>query len=133
MEITRRLEFDAGHRLLRHEGQCRNIHGHRYVVEVTVAADSLDAVGRVVDFSVIKQRIGGWLTKHWDHAMVVEESDPLLEWLDAHAMKRAVLPFAPTAENMARVLLDLAKSLLPELRVVRVRVFETPNCWADAS
>ena len=61
VRITRRLEIDSGHRLMKHEGKCRNYHGHRYVFEATVEGPGLDEVGRIVDFSVIKERLGGWL------------------------------------------------------------------------
>ena len=52
--ITKKLEFDYGHRVLGHEGKCRHLHGHRGVAEVTVYAPSLDNLGRVVDFGAIK-------------------------------------------------------------------------------
>ena len=50
---TRRIQFCAGHRVMGHEGKCRNLHGHNYVVFVTAQADELDSVGRVIDFSVL--------------------------------------------------------------------------------
>ncbi|MDG1445657.1 MAG: 6-carboxytetrahydropterin synthase, partial [Methylophilaceae bacterium] len=39
MEITTRLEFDSGHRIPNHNSQCRNLHGHRYVIEITLNGD----------------------------------------------------------------------------------------------
>ena len=39
MQITRRLEFDAGHRIPDHQSQCRHLHGHRYAIEITLAGD----------------------------------------------------------------------------------------------
>ena len=57
IEITRRLEFDAGHRVLGHEGKCKNLHGHRYSAEITVTAPDLDGLGRVIDFGVIKEKV----------------------------------------------------------------------------
>jgi 6-pyruvoyl tetrahydropterin synthase/QueD family protein len=75
--ITRRLEWDAGHRVLGHEGRCRHLHGHRYVAEVTVAAPELDDLGMVIDFSVLKEKVGGWIDREWDHNMMLHVSDPL--------------------------------------------------------
>lgn len=137
---TRLLEFDSAHRVLRHESKCSTLHGHRYRVEVTCEADQLDDVGRVVDFGVIKQLVGGWVDEHWDHTAIVNVRDEaLLSWcmMDAeeHAKKLPyVMPDEPTAENMARLLLGVARRLLAdhELSVIRVRVWETPNCYADA-
>jgi 6-pyruvoyltetrahydropterin/6-carboxytetrahydropterin synthase len=130
--ITRRLEIDAGHRLLEHEGKCKNYHGHRYVFEVTVTAPELDSVGRVIDFSVVKEGFGGWLDKYWDHGMILESEDPLFIVLDRMGMKCFALPTPPTAENLAGYAYGVAQMTLPKMiTVVRMRVYETPNCWAD--
>ncbi|EWM45059.1 6-pyruvoyl tetrahydropterin synthase family protein [Bordetella holmesii 70147] len=59
ISVTRRLEFDAGHRIPDHRSQCRNLHGHRYVLELTLTGDVVQAPGQsdngmVMDFSDIK-------------------------------------------------------------------------------
>lgn len=127
---TRRIEIDAGHRLLGHEGKCRHAHGHRYAFEVEVTAP-LDAVGRVLDFSVIKERLGAWLDERWDHAFICQAGDPLLDTLRALGLRHAEVAFAPTAENLAAEVGRVAIELFPELRVTRVRCWETPNCFAE--
>lgn len=133
-EITRRLEFDYGHRLLNHEGKCRNVHGHRGVVELTVAAPALDEVGRVIDFGVLKSVVGGWIDEHLDHGYIGQQGDPVLEVCAEVGSKFLVVDFPPTAEHLARYLFDVASNLLGgsyQIRVVRVRLYETPNGWAD--
>ena len=45
VSVTRKLEFDAGHRIPDHRSQCRNLHGHRYVLEVTLAGDIVNSPG----------------------------------------------------------------------------------------
>ena len=60
ISVTRRLEFDAGHRIPDHRSQCRNLHGHRYVLEITLTGDVVQAPGEsdngmLMDFSEIKQ------------------------------------------------------------------------------
>jgi len=130
--ITRVIEFDAGHRVLGHEGKCKHLHGHRYRVELTVEAPKLDPLGRVIDFSCLKEIVGGWVDREWDHNMLLRSDDPLIE---SGLLTRAPYIFDsnPTAENMAQELFRIARSLLSsDLSVVRVRVYETPNCWADA-
>lgn len=133
--ITRKLEIDAGHRLQGHESKCRNVHGHRYVFEVTISAPKLDGIGRVVDFGVVKEKLGGWLDQYWDHAMIVEAGDPLESWLREYQQKHFVMSTAPTAENMAEYFRHKSGELLGDtgLTVERVRVYETPNCWADST
>jgi 6-pyruvoyltetrahydropterin/6-carboxytetrahydropterin synthase len=140
---TRRVEFDAGHRVLRHESKCRHIHGHRYVCEITVDAPDLDALGRVIDFGCLKTTIGGWVDQRWDHNLLLHPDDPLAKF-DSQAnieyMFGGKAPFVmpngnPTAENIAQVLYAVSAGLLRDvdekLLVTAVRVYETPNCWAD--
>lgn len=133
--ITRKLEFDAGHRLMNHEGKCRHYHGHRYSAEFTVTAPDLDLLGRVIDFSVIKTSVGNWIDYNLDHNMILNMHDPLLQ---IEGIFKGRGPYIlqnsenPTAENIAKLLFDVASRLLPpEITVIKVRLYETPNCWAD--
>jgi len=130
--ISRRIEFDAGHRLLGHESKCRNVHGHRYVAEVSATAAKLDAVGRVIDFSVLKSIVGNWVDDHWDHGFIAQEGDPIIQWLRDNSMKHVVLPFPPTAENLSAHLRMVATGLMTPLgiEVCGVKLWETPNCSA---
>lgn len=133
--ITRKLEFDSGHRLQGHESKCRNVHGHRYVAEVMVEADHLDEVGRVIDFGKVKELVGGWLDDRWDHGFLYEAGDPIALWLVDHDQKMFQLDAPPTAENLVVALHRKAAELLAphDIRVVNVRLYETPNCWADSN
>lgn len=119
-----------------HEGKCRHVHGHRYVVEATFAAKKLDALGRVVDFGVIREVLGGWIEEHWDHTAILFDEDKALGHAitSVTAQKIFYLPSNPTAENMAQYLLH---SVCPELfgnlpiECIRIRLNETPNCYAE--
>ena len=116
---TRKLEFDAGHRLINHEGKCKNYHGHRYVVEVTcgvVPSGSLDSVGRVVDFSVMKTVFGSWIDKHLDHGMVLQKDDPFIDALRCINSKLFIMEHNPTAENMVKLLFHHANRLFKEAK-----------------
>lgn len=143
MLITRRLEFDAGHRIPDHKSQCRNLHGHRYVLEITLEGKVLEAPGAsshgmVMDFSDIKAIARETLVDHWDHAFLVYAEDravvDFLATLPNH--KTVILDRIPTAENLARLAFErLAPAYAAcyghELRLKRIRLYETPNCWAD--
>ncbi len=134
---TRRLEWDAMHRIPLHESKCRAFHGHRYAAEVTCVAPSLDQLGRVIDFGVVKERVGGWIDQHWDHTAILMKDDPEataladanqrlgrpVYWMDAH----------PTAEQMAHELSLVAQKLLMDtgITVVKIRLWETPNGSAE--
>ncbi len=134
---TRKLEFDAAHRVKRHESKCKNLHGHRYVVEVTAEAPELDALGRVVDFGVLKEKLGTWLDENWDHETILWDEDKILG--DAIAAETGqpifYLSENPTAENMAKYLLREVCPKLFEapLKIVKITLRETPNCWVEVT
>lgn len=134
LTCTRKLEFDAGHRVLGHPGKCRFPHGHRYVVEVTACAP-LNELGMVIDFGDLKGVCGSWIEKHLDHGFMVYEKDKLLREAlrSAGEVKLRVLPFNPTAENLAHWFLSTFSEMLDNLIVQSVKVWETPNCWAEAT
>ena len=80
--ITKRMEIAACHRLaLSYPSKCSQLHGHNWVITVYCKSLTLNADGMVVDFSLIKQRVKSQL----DHTCLND-----------------VLPFNPTAENIAR-------------------------------
>jgi 6-pyruvoyltetrahydropterin/6-carboxytetrahydropterin synthase len=134
---TRILEFDAAHRVANHESKCATLHGHRYKAEITACGD-LDSIGRVIDFSVLKEKIGSWIDLNWDHTTIVWKNDPLtLAALLSMPKKKNpfVCDFNPTAENMADYLLRIACPMLLQgtgVRVTKIRLWETPNCYAEA-
>ena len=138
LTVTRLLEFDAAHRVMNHESKCATLHGHRYKIEIEATAPELDGIGRVIDFSVLKAKIGTWLDENWDHTTIVcRDDEQTVHGL--HMMPKFKEPFLaewnPTAENMARYLLEV---VCPEqlkntsVKVVAVTVWETPNCRAVA-
>ncbi len=97
-------------------------------------APRLDSLGRVIDFGVIKQLVGGWINDNWDHNLLLNELDPLLhqQWF-CDTEQHYPMAGNPTAENMARLLFVEAENLLngTGLKVVSVRIWETPSCYAD--
>jgi len=144
MFITRRLEFDAGHRIPDHKSQCRHLHGHRYVIEITLSGQVIDkpgdeANGMVMDFSEVKALAKSSVVDEWDHAFLVYAGDvkiiDFLSSLPDH--KTVILDTVPTAENLARTAFIRLDRVYRDvygnhLRLEQVRLYETPNCWADA-
>jgi 6-pyruvoyltetrahydropterin/6-carboxytetrahydropterin synthase len=137
----RKVSFCAGHRLLNHENKCANLHGHNYLVEFYVTGNEVDSIGRVVDFAVINRLFKGWIDEHWDHGFLLWDQD--LEAIRALKMVRPnrvfLLPYNPTAENLARYLLTvIAPSLIDsikgyDLRMTKVVVWETENSSAEVT
>ncbi|HQW21506.1 MAG TPA: 6-carboxytetrahydropterin synthase QueD [Rhodocyclaceae bacterium] len=144
MQITRRLEFDAGHRIPDHQSHCRHLHGHRYVIEITLAGEVIQASGQpmngmVMDFSEVKSLALASLVDSWDHAFIVYCGDTaiveFLKTIPDH--KTVVLDVVPTAENLAAIAFAKLDAVYRDrygnhLQLERIRLYETPNCWADA-
>jgi 6-pyruvoyltetrahydropterin/6-carboxytetrahydropterin synthase len=129
-------DISCGHRVVGHEGKCRHLHGHNYRVHFVCAAEYLDSVGRVIDFSVIKEKLCMWLEDQWDHKMLLWREDPLLPALRQIDPTVVEMPFNPTAENLA---LYLIKEIAPialkgtGVRLIKCVVEETRKCSAQVT
>ncbi len=111
-ELTVKGHFDAAHHLYGYPGECRELHGHTWDVEVTVGASELDEIGIVYDFKSLKADLAGVLGQY-DHVLI-----------------NGVAPFdeiSPTAENLARVICEeLQEKVDPRVKVLEVAVWESP-------
>jgi len=144
MQITTRLEFDAGHRIPSHKSQCRNLHGHRYAIEITLSGDIIlkegaSENGMVMDFSDVKAIARRAVADVWDHAFLVYKDDTVvLDFLNSLSNhKTVIMDSVPTAENMAKEAFRILQAEYRDtysnhLKLERVRLYETPNSWVDA-
>ena len=139
-KITRRIEFDAGHRIPDHQHQCRHLHGHRYVLEVGISGEIKNENGApdngmIADFSKIKEILETHLIQKWDHAFLVWENDSavlnFLKTLPNH--KTVVFKKVPTVENLVLAAFDILSPIFSEqnLKITSLKLFETPNAWAQ--
>jgi 6-pyruvoyltetrahydropterin/6-carboxytetrahydropterin synthase len=127
MEIGTKVSFSAAHRLTFHKGQCKNLHGHNWKVEIQI--QSLNYDNMVVDFGLLKQ----FVKDSFDHKVLVyEQDDILLQRTDG--MTRAVLPFETTAENIAKFLsVAIKEQFLAEDKTadVAITVYENDDSFAS--
>jgi len=134
---TRYHDFSTGHRVYGHESKCAHLHGHNYRIHLTVEAEQLDTVGRVMDFSVIKTSLAEWLEEYWDHKFLVWESDPFAQTLkELDPTGTVVVQFNPTAENMGQYLIDVVgpKQLKGTgVTLIHVDIEETRKCSVAVS
>ncbi len=129
-------DISVGHRVFGHESKCAHLHGHNYRVHFTIAGE-LDDIGRVLDFSVIKEKLCMWLEEQWDHKFLVWEDDPWqhqLALLDPHGV--VWTPFNPTAENMAEYLVTVVAPIQlvgTGTKLLSCTIEETRKCSATYS
>jgi len=144
MLISSKLEFDAGHRIPSHNSHCRHLHGHRYAIEITLSGniitdEGIANQGMIMDYSEVKRIAKDTLINKWDHAFLVYSGDiQVLKFLQSiKDHKTVILDKPPTAENLALIAFDILDHAYIDnyennLRLEKIRLYETPNCWADA-
>ena len=116
-ELTILSDFAAAHNLRGYEGECENLHGHNWKVEVMVTSKELNKIGLAVDFRVLKKMLEG-----------------ILEKLD-HKYLNEILPFDkenPSSENIARYIFNQFKKEIKGkgIKGARVGVWESDNAAA---
>ena len=132
--VERYHDISMGHRVVGHESKCRHLHGHNYRIHFVCSASELDPLGRVIDFSEIRDRLCMWLEEHWEHRMMIWSEDPLLPELQRLVPgDLCIVPFTPTAEQIA---IHLVSVVGPEqlkgsgITLLECRVEETRKCSA---
>jgi 6-pyruvoyltetrahydropterin/6-carboxytetrahydropterin synthase len=133
VSITRRFEFSMGHALHQHAYACKRLHGHNYLALITVASDTLDAQGMVLDFGILKAVANRIIDQELDHRFMVYEKDPRAGPLQEIDHTIRIVTFNPTAENIALYLKERLNAELQHHRVTvtRVQLWETNNCHAE--
>ncbi|GAB6072281.1 6-carboxytetrahydropterin synthase [Venenivibrio stagnispumantis] len=148
-EITKIFRFEAGHRVWKQdlsrgkgaklsgekipENKCINLHGHSYVLEVTVGSDSLNEQEMVVDFYHIKSALKSLIDDVFDHSFIIDRNDPIFPEFQKlfGCYKLTVVDFCPTAEALAKYFYDYLTQKLKEanleedIKVVSVTLWET--------
>ena len=131
IQAKRYHDICCGHRVVGHEGKCRHLHGHNYRFHFVVEANKLDKIGRVMDFSVIKEKLAMWLEDNWDHRMLIWNEDPFKHDLQMIDRSVVLVPFNPTAENIAEHFTDVIapfQLIGTECKLVELTIEETRKC-----
>ncbi len=140
--ISRKGNFDSGHRVLNESMKCFNMHGHTYLYELTFSFNSFEEIGYAIDFKEIKRVGCQWIDDILDHAMILNPKDKVVIkaaqetgsklWLMSLNGKKMYCN--PTVENIAKEVFLAMKILFTEayknvgLKIHEVRIWETPNC-----
>ncbi|MDE5558574.1 MAG: 6-carboxytetrahydropterin synthase QueD [Ruminococcus sp.] len=125
--------FDSAHFLSGYDGKCKNIHGHRWIIEVRIQGKELKnsgtEKGMLTDFGNLKKIVRD-LAENFDHAFIYEENSlkpTTIQTLKDEDFRLIEVPFRPTAENFARYFYDILSG--DGFELADVTVYETPdNC-----
>jgi 6-pyruvoyltetrahydropterin/6-carboxytetrahydropterin synthase len=142
--VTVRHTWEAGHRLPHIEGKCQSLHGHSWSVEAEVRSPNVaHGDNMVIEFATVKRVLRAFIDSRLDHGLMLGDSDDLTDLLEPHGK---VFRFGydthsdglewPTVENVAALIARMLAFEMPDVRVVRVSVRETPTneaTWREPS
>ena len=129
--VYKDIHFCYGHRLLNYDGKCAHPHGHNGKIVISLESKTLDKRGMVIDFGDIKDVVQKWVDEQLDHKMILRKDDELVKVLKDLKEPYFLMDENPTAENLARLVFDFAKS--KKLPVKSVTFWETPSSSATYS
>ncbi len=131
--VTKTVKFDAAHILTNHQGLCKNLHGHTYRVDVSVAQADGAGGDMVIDFKDLKRIATEVVCDRFDHAFIYNTESPgeceIAAVVGRNGMRVVPIPFRSTAENLARLFFGELKARIPGLAAVKV--WETADSCAE--
>ena len=138
-KITKQFSFEMAHALRNYDGLCRNIHGHSYKMDITLAGQPLHDEnspknGMVMDFGDLKRLVNEEVISLLDHALVLNSKTDaqLVEVLKQNYEKIVTVDFQPTTENLLEFIAAKIQSRLPEtVTLTCVRLRETDTSYAE--
>lgn len=132
LRLTKRFRFEAAHAILNYDGPCSNIHGHSYVLEVTVTGPKQEDTGMVVDFKVIKKVVEEQVLNYFDHALLFNHNHPDSVAFQSYHGKTFSLPFEPTAENLLEWMAERIQPAMPAgVVLAALKLVETESSFAE--
>lgn len=138
VRITKQFRFEAAHALWNYDGPCKNIHGHSYLLYVTIKGHPVDNVedpknGMVMDFSTLKKIVHELIIDPLDHALLVNADTPHKRLAEDNLVigKVALVPYQPTCENMiVDFAAKISQALPPQVSLHSLRLHETTTAYA---
>lgn len=132
ISITKKIEFEAAHRLSNYPGPCREIHGHTYKLEVTVTGPIDSNTDMVMDFKELKKILQKAVLDPFDHALILKESEENREIFSGYSGKITWMETEPTAERMIQWIFSQIKKELPtSIGLVDLTLHETSGSFAS--
>ena len=131
--VTKTVRFDAAHILTNHQGLCKNLHGHTYRVDISVAQADSAGGDMVIDFKDLKRIATEAICDRFDHAFIYNTASAgereIAAVVERNGMRTVALPFRSTAENLAKMFFGELRAKVAGLE--SVRVWETADSCAE--
>ena len=131
--VTKTVRFDAAHVLTNHQGLCKNLHGHTYRVDVSVAQEADDGRDMVIDFKDLKGIANEVICDRFDHSFIYNTESAgereIAAVVEKNGMRTVAIPFRSTAENLAKMFFGELKARIADLSAVKV--WETADSCAE--
>ena len=138
IRLTKEFHFELAHALEGYDGACRNIHGHSYVLFVTVigspiASEADPKLGMIMDFGDLKRIVNENIISHFDHALLLNQKSTMLNTLRSENFgKIESLPFQPTCENLLPYFAEIISTRLPNgVKLHHLKLNETATSFAE--
>lgn len=137
IRISKEFTFEMAHALSSYDGKCAGLHGHSYHLTVTVLGKIMNDIthpcqGMVMDFAELKKIVSELVLDVFDHALVLNEKDPLCQQIDHNPSKLIKTNYQPTCENL---LTDIAgriqSAILPPVKLYSLKLRETSTGYAE--
>lgn len=137
--VTKKFTFDMAHALYGYDGPCKNIHGHTYMLSVTLKGRVIENPndpknGMVIDFTDFKKIVSDHVINVFDHSLVLNSNSPHfnLKDLNDNFEKINYVPYQPTCENLLIDFLNKISTNLPSSVMVKnIKLEETPTSYAE--
>lgn len=138
IRVTKRFTMEIAHALTGHDGPCKHMHGHSYVLDITLSGEPMDRPadpknGMVMDFTDLKAIVQRRVVDHYDHALVLHESERSAIDTDHPLFGRThFTAWQPTCENLLLDMIARIRSEFPaEVELSHARLQETATSWAE--
>lgn len=137
LQVTKIFRFETAHAINGYPGQCKNIHGHSYILHVTVAAkylrdDYLPSSGFIIDFKELKNLVQTRVIKEFDHQLILSKEYIKNNVAAGNLKNLSVWEMEPTAENILLYIKNVLHKELPEKVILnKLKLYETSDSYAE--
>lgn len=139
VRVTKEFRFEMAHALWNYDGPCRNVHGHSYILYVTLKGEPVNDPdnprnGMVMDFGDIKKIVRDNVVDRFDHALMISGFAPTesVESYRKHFGNVIVSPYQPTCENLVADIAGILSARIPAgVSLHSIKLYETATAFAE--